>query len=40
VVNAMMVESPGRILVYPREGRRTAVSLPFTLLRFVAQEAT
>jgi hypothetical protein len=40
VVNAMMVESSGRILVYPREGRRTAVSLPFTLLRFVAQEPT
>jgi predicted O-methyltransferase YrrM len=40
VVNAMMVESPGRVLIYPREGRKTAVSLPFTLLRFVPQEAT
>jgi hypothetical protein len=40
VVNAMMVESPGRVLIYPREGRKTAVSLPFTLLRFVPQEMT
>jgi hypothetical protein len=40
VVNAMMVESPGRVLIYPREGKRTAVSLPFTMLQFVPQEAT
>jgi predicted O-methyltransferase YrrM len=40
VVNAMMVESPGRVLIYPREGRKTAVSLPLTLLHFVPQEAT
>lgn len=40
VLNAMMLESPGRILIYPREGRKTAVSLPFTMLQFVAQEAT
>jgi predicted O-methyltransferase YrrM len=40
VLNAMMLESPGRILIYPREGRKTAVSLPFTMLHFVAQEAT
>jgi len=40
VVNAMMMESPGRVLIYPREGRKTAVSLPFTLLQFVPQEAT
>ena len=40
VVNAMMVESPGRVLIYPREGRKTAVSLPLTLLQFVPQEAT
>jgi hypothetical protein len=39
VVNAMMVESPGRVLIYPREGRKTAVSLPLTLLQFVPQEA-
>jgi predicted O-methyltransferase YrrM len=39
VVNAMMVESPGRVLIYPREGRKTAVSLPLTLLHFVPQEA-
>jgi len=40
VVNAMMVESPERVLIYPREGKRTAVSLPFTMLQFVPQEAT
>jgi predicted O-methyltransferase YrrM len=40
VVNAMMVESPGRVLIYPREGKKTAVSLPFTMLQFVPQEAT
>jgi predicted O-methyltransferase YrrM len=40
VINAMMVESPGRVLIYPREGKKTAVSLPFTMLQFVPQEAT
>jgi len=40
VVNAMMLESPGRVLIYPRKGRKTAVSLPFTLLQFVPQEMT
>lgn len=40
VVNAMMLESPSRVLIYPREGRKTAVSLPFTLLQFVPQEMT
>ena len=38
VVNAMMLESQGRVLIYPREGRKTAVSLPFTMLQFVPQE--
>jgi predicted O-methyltransferase YrrM len=39
VVNAMMLEGANRLLIYPREGRKTAVSLPFTLLQFVPQEA-
>ena len=40
VVNALMLEGANRLLIYPREGRKTAVSLPFTLLQFVPQEAT
>ena len=40
VVNAMMLESPSRALVYPREGRKTAISLPFTMLQVTSQEAT
>jgi hypothetical protein len=36
----MMLESPGRVLVYPREGRKTAMSIPMTLLQIVPQEAT
>ena len=39
VANAMMLESPGRVLIYPREGRKTAISIPFTLLQVVPQEA-
>ena len=39
VANAMMLESPGRVLVYPREGNKTAMSIPFTLLQIVPQEA-
>jgi len=40
VINAMMLEGANRVLIYPREGRKTAVSLPFTLLQFVPQEVT
>ena len=40
VANAMMLESPGRTLIYPREGRKTAISIPFTMLQVVPQEAT
>lgn len=40
VVNAMMVESFSRALIYPREGRKTAISVPFSLLQIVPQEAT
>lgn len=39
VVNAMMLESPKRVLIYPRDGKKTAVSLPFTMLQFVPQES-
>lgn len=40
VVNALMLESPGRVLIYPREGKKTAMSIPMTLLQIVPQEAT
>ena len=40
VVNAMMLESPTRVLIYPREGRKTAISIPFTLLQVLPQEST
>ena len=40
VVNAMMLDGANRLLIYPREGRKTAVSLPLTLLQFVPQEMT
>lgn len=40
VINAMMVESFSRALIYPREGRKTAMSIPFSLLQIVPQEAT
>lgn len=39
VINAMMIEAPNRVLIYPREGRKTAISIPFTLLQIVPQEA-
>lgn len=40
VANAMMLENARRVLIYPREGRKTAVSFPLPLLQFVPQEAT
>ena len=41
VANAMMLESPGRVLIYPRHhGGKTAMSIPMTLLQIVPQEAT
>jgi hypothetical protein len=40
VVNAMMLESVGRVLIYPREGRKTAISIPLTVLQIVPQEPT
>ena len=39
VVNAMMLEGQGRLLIYPRDGKKTAISLPHTMLQFVPQEA-
>lgn len=39
VVNAMMLEGQGRLLIYPREGRKTAASIPVTLLQLIPQEA-
>lgn len=39
VVNALMLEAPSRVLIYPREGRKTAMSIPFSLLQIVPQEA-
>jgi hypothetical protein len=40
VVNAMMLESVGRVLIYPREGRKTAISIPLAVLQIVPQEPT
>jgi hypothetical protein len=40
VINAMKLNGANRLLVYPREGKKTAVSLPFTMLQFVPQEMT
>lgn len=40
VANAMVLENARRVLIYPREGRKTAVSFPLPLLQFVPQEAT
>lgn len=40
VANAMMFDSNNRALVYPREKRKTAISIPFvTMLQFSPQEA-
>lgn len=40
VTNSMMLESDNRALVYPREKKKTAISIPFTtMLQFSSQEA-
>jgi len=39
VTNAMMLEAPSRVLIYPREGRKTAASIPISLIQLVPQEA-
>lgn len=38
VTNALMLEAPNRVLIYPREGRKTAVSLPIGVIQLVPQE--
>ena len=40
VTNALILENAGRMLIYPREGRKTAISFPLNLLQFVPQEMT
>lgn len=40
VVNAMMLDGANRVLIYPRDGKKTAISLPYTMLQFLPQEAT
>lgn len=40
VANAMILENAGRLLVYPRADRKTAVLIPLILLQFVPQEMT
>jgi hypothetical protein len=42
VNNAMMLEGPGRLLIYPRTftKAKTAISLPLSLVQIVPQEAT
>lgn len=39
VVNAMMLEAPNRALIYPREGRKTAASIPISVIQLVPQES-
>jgi predicted O-methyltransferase YrrM len=39
VINAMMLEAPSRVLIYPRDGKKTAVSLPIGVIQLVPQEA-
>lgn len=39
VANAMMLEGTGRILIYPRQDKKTAVSLPLSIIKLVPQEA-
>jgi hypothetical protein len=39
VVNAMRLEAPNRVLIYPRDGKKTAVSLPIGVIQLVPQEA-
>jgi predicted O-methyltransferase YrrM len=39
VANALMLEAPSRVLIYPREGRKTAASIPISLIQLVPQEA-
>jgi hypothetical protein len=40
IANALMLEHPSRVLIYPRGDNKTAVSLPVGLIQLVPQEAT
>jgi predicted O-methyltransferase YrrM len=40
VANALMLEHPSRVLIYPRADNKTAVSMPVGLIQLVPQEAT
>jgi predicted O-methyltransferase YrrM len=40
IANALMLEHPSRVLIYPRGDRKTAVSLPVGLIQLVPQEMT
>lgn len=39
VANAVVLEGGNSLLVYPRNGNKTAIVIPMTLLQFVRQEA-
>lgn len=39
VANAIVLEGGNSMLIYPREGNKTAIVIPMTLLQFVRQEA-
>ena len=40
VANALMLEHPSRVLIYPRADNKTAVSMPVGLIQLVPQEMT
>jgi hypothetical protein len=40
VANALMLEHPSRVLIYPRGDNKTAVSMPVRLIQLVPQEMT
>jgi predicted O-methyltransferase YrrM len=40
VANALMLEHPSRVLIYPRRDNKTAVSMPVGLIQLVPQEMT
>ena len=39
VANALMLESPNAVLIYPRNGNKTAMVLPVGMIQLVRQEA-
>ena len=40
VANAMMLDRSNCALIYPREGHKTAVLIPYSRIEFVRQEMT